>query len=75
MNYPPDADPEIFTVADPPPMITPEIMDAVRAADERAARFYRENPNAAELDDQANEKIHRWARKAREEPEERGEGC
>lgn len=65
-HYPPDIDPTIFTISDPPPPITQEVLDAARAADERVKQFYRENPNAAEIDDRMNEEIHERARRYRD---------
>ena len=65
-HYPPEFDPAIFTTSNPPPPITSEVLEAVRAADERVERFYRENPNAAEIDDRMNEEIRERARRYRE---------
>ena len=65
--YPPEFDPEIFAVPDPPPHVAAKVLEAARAADERVERFYRENPNAAEIDDRRNREIHERARQYREE--------
>ena len=65
--YPRDIDPEIFKWSDLPQPITPEVEAAVRAATERRERFYRENPDAAEIDRRLNDELHEQARRFRDE--------
>ena len=61
-HYPPEFDLEIFAIPDPPPQIAAKVLEAARAADERVERFYRENPDAAEIDDRMNREKHERAR-------------
>ena len=66
-HYPRDIDPEIFDVSDRPKPLTPEVEAAARAAAERVERFYRENPDAAEIDRRLNDELFETVRRARDE--------
>ena len=64
-SYPSDLDPGLFAVSDAPlPQVTPEEQAVVSAATERAERYYRENPDAEEIDRQLNDELHAAARQA-----------
>ena len=65
--YPRDTDPGVFDVSDRPQPITPEVEAAARAAAERVDRFYRENPDAAEIDRRLNDELHARVRRFRDE--------
>lgn len=63
-SYPSDLDPGVFAVADDPlPQVTPEEQAVVSAATDRAERYYRENPDAEEIDRQMNDELHATARR------------
>ena len=66
-RYPRDIDLGILDVSDPPRPMTPELEAACRAADERVSRYYRENPDAAEIDRRLNDELFETVRRAREE--------
>lgn len=66
-RYPSDIDLGVLDVSDPPRQITPELEAACRAADERVSRYYRENPDAADLDRRLNDELHARVRRFRGE--------
>lgn len=66
-HYPSDVDPEIFEWSDRPQPITPEVEAVARAAAERRERFYRENPDAEEIDRRLNDELHEQVRRFRGE--------
>lgn len=66
-RYPRDIDLGVLDLSDGPQPITPEIEAAARAADERVERFYRENPDAAEIDLRLNDELHAQVRRFRGE--------
>ncbi len=65
-TYPSDLGPGAFAVADDAslPEITPEEQAIVDAATESARRYYRENPDAEEIDKRLNEELRATARRA-----------
>lgn len=66
-RYPRDVDLGDLDVSDPPRPMTPELEAACRAADERVGRFYRENPDASEIDRRLNDELHARVRQFRGE--------
>lgn len=64
-SYPSDLEPGVFAVADGPlPQATPEEQAVVSAAAESAERYYRENPDAEEVDRRLNDELHAAAGRA-----------
>lgn len=65
-TYPSDLAPGVFAVADDAslPEITPEEQAIVDAATESARRYYRENPDAEEIDERLNDELRATARRA-----------
>lgn len=65
-TYPSELDPGVFAVADDAslPEITPEEQAVVDAATESARRYYRENPDAEEVDKRLNDELRATARRA-----------
>ena len=59
-TYPSDLGPGAFAVADDSllPQITPDEQAVVDAATESALRYYRENPDAEEIDERLNDELH-----------------